>query len=73
MRHSPGALVLAKSDQLLVAAAKEFTSSLTSDAGQSSAWENGTPRQVQSVLVASNILELGGWNPAMALKLEPLV
>ena len=31
------------------------------------------PRQVQSVFVASKIIELGGWNPAMAFKLEPLV
>jgi hypothetical protein len=28
---------------------------------------------VQSVFVASKIIELGGWNPAMAFKLEPLV
>ena len=46
---------------------------MTSDASQGSACENGTPRQVQSVFVASKIIELGGWNPAMALKLEPLV
>ena len=65
--------MLAKSDQLPVAAPKEFTSGLTSDAGQSSACENATPRQVRSVFVAGNILKFGGWDPAMALKLEPLV
>ena len=70
MGHSPGALLRAKPDQLPVAAAKEFTSSLTSDAGQSSACENGTPRQVGNVFVAGNILKLGGWNPTRVLKLE---
>ncbi len=69
-------LVLAKSDRLPVAAAKEFTFSLVPDAAPSSiyfACENGTTRQGQSVFVVGSIPELGGWDPVAALKLEPNV
>jgi alpha-glucosidase len=68
--------VLAKSDRLPVATAKEFTFNLTPEAGPSSVYfvcENAATHQGQSVFVAGSIPELGGWNPTKALKLEPNV
>ena len=67
-------LVLAKSERLPVATAKEFTFSLIPDAGASSVYfacENGATHQGQSVFIAGSIPELGGWSPTKALKLEP--
>jgi len=69
-------LVLAKSDRLPVAAAKEFTFSLAPATAPSSVYfacENGTTHQGQSVFVVGSIPELGGWDPTRALKLEPNV
>jgi hypothetical protein len=68
--------VLAKSDRLPVATAKEFMFSLTPDAGPSSVYfacENGATHQGQSVFVAGSIAELGDWSPTKAIKLEPNV
>jgi alpha-glucosidase (family GH31 glycosyl hydrolase) len=67
-------LVLAKSASMPVAATKAFEFALQAAPGKVSVnfvCDNGVTQPGQSVFIVGSIPELGNWNPANAIKLDP--
>ena len=69
-------LVLAKADRLPVGQRKVFAFALRPVAGKASVYfvcDNAPTQPGQSIFVTGSIPELGAWDPARAVKLEPNV
>ncbi len=67
-------LVLAKSDKIAVSQQKTFSFSLepiTATTSVNFVCDGGFTKNGQSIYVAGNIPELGNWDPAKAVKLDP--